>query len=106
MQPRLRNQLCRTAPAHSVPCPTGTIYQLSDRPLLCASVDWSLGEAALGGSDHAVYIVDTASCKLKRTLFKQGGHAEWVGPCCAAKPQCLTECPPPPPPSLLKTLHS
>ena len=57
---------------------TGAVCQLSERPLLCASVDWSLGEAAIGGSDHAVYIVDAATCKLKRTLHKQGGHAEWV----------------------------
>ena len=65
-------------------CP-GPRCQLSERPLLCASVHWGLGEAAVGGSDHAVYILDAASCRLKRTLFKAGGHFEWVS--------CLTHTP-------------
>ena len=40
----------------------------------------------MGGSDHAVYILDAASCKLKRTLFKAGGHCEWVS-CLAHTPE-------------------
>ena len=77
--------ICQPASILSAQCKPGTRCQLSERPLLCASVDWSLGEAAVGGSDHAVYILDATTCKLKRTLFKSGGHCEWVS-CIAHTP--------------------
>lgn len=33
----------------------------------------------IGGSDHALYIMEASTGKLKRTLFgKTAGHSEWV----------------------------
>ena len=58
---------------------TGRRTQLSERPLLCSASHPGLGEVVIGGSDHALYILEAASCKLKRTLFgKTAGHTEWV----------------------------
>ena len=59
--------------------PAGTRVDLSDRPLLCGDVDWHRQEAILGGSDHALYVVDLDSGKKKRQLYsKTDGHSEWV----------------------------
>jgi len=59
--------------------PQGLLTDLSDRPNLCASVDWGAGEAVVGSSDHALYGVDVRSGRLRRTLYtKKHGHTEWV----------------------------
>lgn len=66
----LRRSLCR-------PCNAGRRCELSERPLLCASVSWAAGEAVIGGSDHALYTVDLQTGKKRRTLYtKTCGHAE------------------------------
>lgn len=57
----------------------GGCCQLSERPLLCSASHAGLAEVVIGGSDHALYIVDVSSAKLKRTLFgRTAGHTEWV----------------------------
>lgn len=61
--------------------PGGRACQLSERLLLCAAAQWKVGgrggEIAVGSSDHAVYIVDTASGQRRRTLYsKTAGHKE------------------------------
>mmetsp|Transcript_9248 Transcript_9248/g.23366 ORF Transcript_9248/g.23366 Transcript_9248/m.23366 type:complete len:501 (-) Transcript_9248:250-1752(-) len=59
--------------------PQGMVVDVSDRPNICASVDWAAGEAVIGCSDHALYGVDVHSGRLRRTLYtKKSGHAEWV----------------------------
>lgn len=59
--------------------PAGLVCALSERPLLCSAALWEAGEVAVGGSDHAVYVLDAKNCKLKRTLFSRDcGHTEWV----------------------------
>ena len=61
----------------SRPCNAGRRCELSERPLLCASVSWAAGEAVVGGSDHALYTVDLQTGKKRRTLYtKTCGHAE------------------------------
>ena len=61
----------------SCPCNAGRRCELSERPLLCASVSWAAGEAVIGGSDHALYTVDLQTGKKRRTLYtKTCGHAE------------------------------
>jgi WD40 repeat protein len=58
---------------------SGRHVDLSERPLLCAAVSPSGGEVAVGGSDHAVSVVDLARGKVSRTLYtKRFGHTEWV----------------------------
>lgn len=53
--------------------------QLSERNLLCASVDWGRQEAVLGSADHAAYSLDLAQRTKRRTLYtKAAGHREWV----------------------------
>jgi hypothetical protein len=50
---------------------------LSERPSLCSSANWERGEVAVGSSDHAVYVVDVATARRKRTLFTRTlGHTE------------------------------
>jgi len=57
--------------------PQGILTDLSDRPSLCASVDWAAGEAIIGSSDHALYGVDVNTGRLRRTLYtKKCGHVE------------------------------
>lgn len=57
--------------------PSGTLLRLSDRPLLCSAADWKSGSIVLGGADHAAYVIDVASGKLRRTLFlRNRGHTE------------------------------
>ncbi|CAM6086701.1 unnamed protein product [Calypogeia fissa] len=57
--------------------PSGVVLDLSDRPLLCMSVRGT--EAAIGCSDHSVYVVDVSAQKLQRNLYgKQYGHVDWV----------------------------
>jgi len=57
----------------------GTLEDLSDRPLLCGDADWANGHAVVGGSDHALYVLDAATGRRKRTLHgRDRGHAEWV----------------------------
>ena len=52
---------------------------MSDRPLLCMSVNPSTGEAAIGGSDHGVYTIDAYSGRMTRNLHTaRYGHGEWV----------------------------
>ncbi len=52
---------------------------LSDRPMLCMSVNPVSGEAAIGGSDHSVVTVDTHTGRRTRVLHTaRFGHAEWV----------------------------
>eukprot|EP00887_Chlorella_sp_A99_P000295 scaffold13.g295.t1 len=69
------------APAWRPPCaPTSPArVELSQRNLLCASVDWEAGEAVVGSADHALYAVDLRHRKRARTLYgKAAGHTEWV----------------------------
>ena len=61
------------------PVPPGVVVGLSDRPLLCMSVNPSTGEAAIGGSDHGVYTIDAYSGRMTRNLHTaRYGHGEWV----------------------------
>ena len=54
-----------------------TRVDLSDRPLLCLSVQDGL--AVAGGSDHGLYEVDLAKGRKTRQLYnKRSGHEEWV----------------------------
>ena len=57
----------------------GHLVDLSDRPLLCMALSLDRNEAAIGGSDHAVYTIDLKSGRKGRTLYtKKYGHTEWV----------------------------
>jgi len=59
--------------------PKGKSIDLSDRPLLCSSTDAARGEVVVGGSDHALYVIDAATGQRRRTLYsKRFGHEEWV----------------------------
>eukprot|EP01138_Halocafeteria_seosinensis_P008942 gb/GECG01009139.1/.p1 GENE.gb/GECG01009139.1/~~gb/GECG01009139.1/.p1 ORF type:complete len:576 (+),score=67.05 gb/GECG01009139.1/:1-1728(+) len=70
----LPDQFC-----HGPQNPEGDLVDLSDRPLLCMSVDINRGEAVIGGSDHALYTVDLNARRKARTLYtKRYGHTEWV----------------------------
>jgi hypothetical protein len=54
------------------------LVQLSDRPLLCsASLNDGSSDVVVGSSDHALYVVDSAAGRKKRTLYsKTTGHTE------------------------------
>lgn len=57
--------------------PAGLAVELSDRPLLCVAAHWEAAEVVLGGSDHALYVIDVRSARKKRTLYtKTCGHTE------------------------------
>lgn len=65
------------------PATSPTAISLSDRNLLCGSVDWARREAVLGSADHALYSVDLRRRRKSRTLYsKQAGHREWVSAVC------------------------
>ena len=45
-------------------------------------MNWAAGEVVVGSSDHALYVVDVATGKKRRTLYTEtAGHAEWVTAC-------------------------
>ena len=86
-------QAAVAAPQPAQPAPTSawqqppaastTAISLSDRNLLCGSVDWARQEAVLGSADHALYSVDLRRRRQSRTLYsKQAGHREWVSAVC------------------------
>lgn len=55
----------------------GVLVQLSDRPLLCSAAMTDSGDVVVGSADHALYVVDTATGRKKRTLYsKTTGHTE------------------------------
>jgi WD40 repeat protein len=62
--------------------PSGRLYDLSDRPLMCASSNMRT-EVVFGGTDHALYAVDLADPRRPHTqLFsKKYGHTDWVTSC-------------------------
>ncbi len=65
---------------------TGTLCDVSDRPNTCCAANWAKGEAVVGSTDHALYIIDTVKGTRKRTLYsKTCGHSEWVT-CCTYLP--------------------
>ncbi len=58
---------------------------VSDRNILCASVDWARQEAVFGTADHALYCVELRPGRRRkaRTLYtKAAGHTEWVSAVC------------------------
>lgn len=72
--------------AWRLPPPTAPVrISLSDRNILCASVDWQWQEAVLGSTDHALYALDLRCGRRRkaRTLYgRAGGHTEWVSAVC------------------------
>ena len=59
--------------------PSGTLVELSGRPLLCMSVAPQVDEVVVGGSDHALYTFNLSTGRKRRTLYtKSQGHSEWV----------------------------
>ncbi|CAG9463635.1 unnamed protein product [Pedinophyceae sp. YPF-701] len=61
----------------------GTLVELSERPLVCGSVNWETREAVIGGTDHALYVVSIDAKRKARTLFTRTlGHKEWVTGVC------------------------
>jgi hypothetical protein len=65
------SSLWRKGPAD----PSGVVIDLCDRPLLCMSVRGT--EAAIGSSDHSLYVVDIHTQKLQRNLYgKRFGHVD------------------------------
>jgi hypothetical protein len=59
------------------PLTSGLAVELSERPLLCVAAHWEAAEVVLGGSDHALYVIDVRSGRKKRTLYtKACGHTE------------------------------
>jgi F-box/WD-40 domain protein 7 len=48
------------------------------RNLLCGSVDWDRFEAAFGSADHAAYVMNMRTRKIRRLFTKTAGHREWV----------------------------
>eukprot|EP00656_Telonema_subtile_P051437 TRINITY_DN6915_c0_g1_i3.p1 TRINITY_DN6915_c0_g1~~TRINITY_DN6915_c0_g1_i3.p1 ORF type:complete len:568 (+),score=118.45 TRINITY_DN6915_c0_g1_i3:131-1834(+) len=67
-----------TAAWHQGPAdPAGTVLDCSERPILCMSVHND--EAVLGGSDHALYVMNLNTGRRVRSLYsKRYGHSEWV----------------------------
>lgn len=58
---------------------SGTLIDLSERPILCMAVSPSSREVVIGSSDHALYVLDTDKRARSRTLYgKRAGHTEWV----------------------------
>lgn len=79
--PRSNNspELCGT-PFLSAPIdPSGTLYDLSDRLLICSSTD-NRTEVIVGGSDHALYSIDVSRPGTRPTQMygKRNGHTDWV----------------------------
>lgn len=59
--------------------PAGRLVDVSDRPLLCMSVDVPRSRAVIGGSDHSLYEIDIAAGRTVRELYsRSAGHSEWV----------------------------
>lgn len=71
-----------SAPSCRLPHSAGVLVQVSERPLLCScsctpSAADGTGNVVVGSSDHALYVVDTAAGRKKRTLYsKTTGHTE------------------------------
>ena len=55
------------------------MIEVSDRPVLCMSVDMAGDEGVVGVSDHSLYTFNLASGRKTRTLYTtRMGHTEWV----------------------------
>ena len=55
----------------------GVLVQLSERPLLCSAAMTDGSDVVVGSADHALYVVDVATGRKKRTLYsKTTGHTE------------------------------
>ena len=59
--------------------PAGVLLDLSDRPLVCCAAADGGALVALGGCDHAAYVIDARAGALAGTLWgRTAGHSEWV----------------------------
>eukprot|EP01031_Cornospumella_fuschlensis_P024841 gene24841-30017_t len=63
--------------------PQGTLFDLSDRPLVCLSTDHQK-EVVVAGTDHALYSIDLQNLQRKPTTMysKTSGHTDWVSSVC------------------------
>lgn len=63
--------------------PQGTLFDLSDRPLVCLSTDHQR-EVVVAGTDHALYSIDLQNLQRKPTTMysKTSGHTDWVSSVC------------------------
>jgi hypothetical protein len=55
------------------------VCRVSERPVLCSAavLDGGTQQVVLGSSDHALYVVDASTGRIRRTLFsKTAGHTE------------------------------
>lgn len=65
------------------PAAAPTAISLTNRNVLCVSVDWARQEAVVGTADHALYTVDLRRWRKARQLYsKAAGHGEWVSAVC------------------------